>query len=367
MIRRLLAGFDTLLTVLTLAAPLTAYAQTTAAPAPAGSGTSASTGSGEFSLQVTPSPLVTTLKPGTPSELELKIRNAGTTTEELKIEARSFKLGNDTGQVDLDDTTPPDISPFLSFSNPNFNIPAKQWFTQKVRISLPKEAGCSYSFALVISRRAAPKATEGGRVIKGSLAVFTLVNTDRPDCKRQLEVASFTTSKGVYEYLPADLTIKFKNTGNSIVQPYGNVYLQRGADDTAPITTLPVNDNRAHILPGSTRSLKASWTSGFPVYRDGKLVWDWAKIADLRIGKYTAKLVAVYNDGGRDVPVVQTVSFWVIPWKILAGLALVVLLVLFAVGMIIWQIIKLVRRGRARRRRGSNDTDSGGSAPTSGA
>src|SRR4051812_46030304 len=74
-------------------------------PLPAFAATADSSGpTGNFSLQVTPSPLVTTVKPGILSTSELKIRNAGSSIEKLKIEPRSFTLTSDSQQVKLNDT-----------------------------------------------------------------------------------------------------------------------------------------------------------------------------------------------------------------------------------------------------------------------
>ncbi|MFS8118728.1 MAG: hypothetical protein ACMG55_09600, partial [Microcoleus sp.] len=78
----------------------------------------AATPASDFSLQVTPSPLVTTVKPGQPTDLELKVHNGGSGTEELRIAPRSFALDNTTGQVSIKDTTPPDIAEWISFSSP---------------------------------------------------------------------------------------------------------------------------------------------------------------------------------------------------------------------------------------------------------
>lgn len=314
-----------------------------------------STGStGEFSLQVTPSPLVATVKPGQATELELQIRNAGTTAEELKIEPRAFRFDDATGQVSLQDTTPPDIADWISLSNPTFTVQPGAWFTQKVRISLPKDSGFSYSFALVISRAKAPVKTDG-RVIKGSLAVFTLINVDRPGATSRLEVVSFTASKKVYEYLPAELSVRLKNTGNTIVQPYGNIFVGRGGD---PISTLKVNETKGYILPETSRTLTTEWTEGFPVHEtttDGdktsqKTVWDWANAADFRLGHYTAKLVAVYSDGKHDVPIEGEVSFWVIPWKILLGMFVVALLVLVGLWSLVRKIIRGIKRLRSPKK-----------------
>lgn len=311
---------------------------------------------GSFSLQITPSPLVTTVKPGQKTTLELKIRNAGEKAQALKIEPRSFKLVDE--QVKLDDTEPPEIAGWLSFSQPKFTVQPGEWVTQEVNINVPKEAGFSYSFALIISRQADPKPTSAGRLIKGSVADFVLVNVDRPGASRKLDVAQFSTTKNVYEYLPANIGIKIKNTGNTIVQPYGNIFIQRGKDSKSPISTLAVNESKGYILPSTTRTLATKWDNGFPVYKDytaadgstkQKLSWNWSKVSELRIGRYTAQLVAVYNDGQHDIPIRGEIQFWVIPWKIIIVLVIVLLLVLLGVWSLVRKIISLVKRGKRLR------------------
>jgi hypothetical protein len=292
----------------------------------------------DFSLQVTPSPLVTTVKPGQVTNLELKIRNAGTGTESLKIEPRKFSVDKKTGEIAFDDTAVPEVAPWVSFSNPKFSVKPGEWSTQNVRIALPKESGFSYSFVLVISRTNNQKTIESGRLINGSVAVFTLVNVDRPGATRKLEISDFKPTKSVYEYLPAEFNVSFRNVGNTIVQPYGNMFVQRGSSDTTPIATLPVNEKGGYLLPDSPRELKVVWNSGFPVFKavtkaDGStgqdLTWDWSKLSDFRIGPYTAKLVAIYNDGQRDVPIEREVTFWVIPWRSILILLAVIGLIIF--------------------------------------
>lgn len=293
----------------------------------------------DFNLQVTPSPLVTTVKPGVKSQVELKVRNAGSGAEDLKIEPRSFKFDSNTGKVSLEDTTPPAVTAWIGFSAQKFTVQPGQWYTEQVSFNFPKESGFSYSFALVISRQNNPKPVDGTRAINGSLAVFTLVNVDRPGAKSDLDVVSFTTSKKLYEYLPVTVDVRFKNSGNTIVQPYGNIFIQRTAGAKTPISTLKVNETQGYILPGTERTVSAQWNEGFAVYQattdsSGKesqhLTVDWSKLKQFRIGKYTGKLVAVYSDGQHDVPIEGTVSFWVIPWRaILATIAIIVLLYFF--------------------------------------
>jgi hypothetical protein len=42
-------------------------------------------------------------------------------------------------------------------------------------------------------------------------------------------------------------------------------------------------------------------------------------VPKLRWGKYTANLLLVYDDGTKDVPIEGTLSFWVIPWRLIFG------------------------------------------------
>ena len=301
---------------------------------------------GTFSLQVTPSPLVLSVKPGETQQTELKIRNNGDKPEHLKIEPKSFNLNGDSGEITLSDNAPTDIADWVHFANPTFTIAPGEWFTEQITISLPKSAGFSYTFALIISRSNDTTTVKPGEsALKGSVAVFTLISVDRPDAKKQLEVTEFQASQKVYEYLPASLKVTFKNTGNTIVQPYGNIFIQRNGSSSAPISTLPVNEGHGYILPGSTRSLSTEWTNGFPVYKTAQsaanvtgkkqLVWDWSQASNFRFGRYTAKLVAVYNDGHRDVPLEAQTTFWVIPWKLLAGVGLLLLIVIIGISTVL--------------------------------
>ena len=322
----------------------------------------------DFNLQVTPSPIVATVQPGSKTQVELKIRNAGSGSEQLKIEPRAFSLSSDGESVKLQDTTPPDIASWISFSQPKFTIASGAWFSEEITFNVPKDAGFSYSFALVVSRQSLPKAVDGSRVITGSLAIFTLINVDRPGATSNLTVSNFSVSKKVYEYLPSNFTVRFRNVGNTIVQPYGNIFIQRGKSAATPLATLVVNENKGYVLPGTERVISTTWNDGFPVYKtvtrpDGtttqQLVWNWGQLSKLRIGQYTAHLVAVYNQNGHDVPIEGTVSFWVIPWKLLLGLLSIGLLLLFALYTILHAFIRMIRR-RIKptvRRQYSKDTD----------
>jgi len=304
---------------------------------------------GEFALQVYPSPLVATVKPAQSTTLELKVRNMGAAPEDLTIAPRAFKIDSKTQELEISTDQVPDIASWITFSAARFTVQPGQTFTQNITLKIPANAGFSYAFSFVIKRTNQP-AAPSGRSLQATVAVFALINVDRPGAVRSLEVTRFAASKGTYDYLPASFDIDFKNTGNTIVQPSGNIFIQRGSTDTNPIATLAVNQNGGYILPGTTRTLSVVWDDGFQVItkkpqanggQKEELTWNWNKLSSIRFGKYTAKLVAIYDDGHRDVPLQAETTFWVFPWQMLLGALAIVALV----GVGIWSIARSVVRG----------------------
>ena len=306
-----------------------------------------------FSIQVSPSPLTTSLTPGVTTTLDLQIRNTNNQTQALKMGLRSFKIGSTTGEVQLSNNPPADVESFVSFSNPTFSVESGQIFTQHVIFKTPASAGFTYSFAITVSQLNPPKASNGKTAITGSVAVFTLLSVNRPGAVRSLELSKLSVNKHVYEYLPASISLTFKNNGNTLIQPTGTIFVQRHSSDAKPLAAITINQGNGYILPGTSRTLTATWNDGFPHYEtvtvpgktsQQKLTWQGSNIGKLRFGRYVAKVVAVYDNGGRDVPITTEVSFWVIPWRILLGAFVVLLLIVVGVFTTIRNSTKKLRR-----------------------
>lgn len=313
-----------------------------------------------FSLEVTPSPIVETVKPTERKTVELRIRNAGSDTERLKMELREFET-NKQGQVTLHDSTPKNLEKWVTFSSPQFEIKSGGWYTQTLTFNVPNDAAFSYGFAILISRTEKAAPLPGRANIEGSVAVFTLVNVDRPGAKRSFSVESFEASRRLYEYLPATFSYSIKNTGNSIVRPEGNIFIQRSST-SEPISILKLNEAGSYIIPDTSRTFQNQWSDGFPVFQQQKqadnaesklaLRWDLSQAQKLRFGHYVAKMVAVYNDGQRDIPIEAEIGFWVIPWKIMTlGLVVFVILIIGLLAI----AKKTIRIGRRARRNNSSD------------
>jgi hypothetical protein len=309
---------------------------------------------------VSPSPLVATVQPSTDTTLELQIRNTNSSAQTLKMGLRSFGIDGTTGQVNLGESVSTEVKQMVSFAAPTFTLDAGQIFTQRITVHTDKNKGFSYNFAITVSQENPPKGTQGQSAIAGSVAVFTLITVNKPGAERKFELSNLSASKHSYEYLPAEISVKLKNTGNVNVQPTGTVFIQRNSSDTKPIATLALNDSGGYILPGATRTFTVVWDDGFPHYATNQsgsaptreLTWQGHGLSKLRFGRYVAKVVAIYDDGERDIPVMTEVKFWVIPWRII--LVLLVILVVVFVGIFV--TIRSVGRAARRASRKLNHT-----------
>jgi len=316
-----------------------------------------------LSLTTSPIPLSVITTPGKTVTADIRVKNNSTRSEVLKIELLKFGANGESGAPQLQEReAKDDYFSWVSFSENSFTAEPGVWKTVKMTINTPQNAAFGYYLAVLFSRATPDKPTGGSSAFEGGVASLVLLDVETPGAKREAKVANFTATRKVYEFLPADLNIRLSNPGNVHVAPTGTIFIKRGS---AQIAELDFNPQRGNILPGSKRMFETSWTDGFPAYIEKtegntttrSLKWDFSKLQKLRIGRYTATLVAVYDNGKRDVPVEATVSFWVIPWRILGVILLIVLLVFGGIFASLRGVWKTVRRPTK-----NNDNDQGGNA-----
>ncbi len=300
-------------------------------------------------LRLVTSPLPVTLsgEPGTSVTTDLKIKNGGTETETLKVSIMKFRAYEDSGKPALMEREPGDtFFDWVHFSEPTFTLAPNEWKTVTATIDIPQEAAFGYYYAFVFSRAGEEvPSQEKETTLVGGTAVLVLLDVSVPNAKREVELAEFSLDRSWYEFLPVTFTVRLKNTGNVHVAPRGNIFIDQG--DHHDVALLEVNREKGNILPDSNRTFEASWDDGFPVYTnkivDGKTVldeegkaeqelsWNWNNAAKLRFGKYTAKMLLIYDDGQRDIPLESEVSFWVIPWRLIGGVVVIALFALLGI------------------------------------
>lgn len=282
-----------------------------------------------INLVASPLPISLSTTPGNKVSTDLHIKNAGSKPEKLKVSLLKFKSDN-SGTVKLLDKEPGDeFMDWVKFSEDTFSIDPNEWKTIKMNISTPKNAAYGYYYAVSFSRAKQDIARDKPTLV-GQVITFVLLEVSVPGAKKSIKINSIESNKKVYEYLPVNFDIKVTNTGNVHVKPQGNIFIKRGSKI---VGTLAINQGNGNVLPNSSRMFSVAWDDGFPVFKEkedsqkaiidksGKtkksLYWEFSKITRLRIGKYSAKIVVVYNDGIRDVPLQGEITFWVIPWKLM--------------------------------------------------
>lgn len=316
------------------------------------------------SLTTSPVALSLNIKPGTTSSNTLQLMNNGNVPVKISMHLDIFSAKGDNGAANITSPAPNDPSSnWVNFSPSSFIAQPGVWSSVKMTISLPKTAQLGYYYAVVFEPDVSTQSTIKANTIKGSNGILVLVDTSSANEKRSVSLASFSVSHKVYEYLPANFTVNVHNTGNIFLAPYGNIYIGRSSTLSSSIASLSVNSTGGNVLPNSSRNFQASWSDGFPAYQpktlDGQVIrdkngnvvqqlkWDFTKVNKFRFGKYYAQLALTYNNGQVTIPLTSVVSFWVLPWKLL----IVLLVVLGLIGLGVWSFVRnLVRRINKVRR-----------------
>src|SRR3989338_6891630 len=298
----------------------------------------------ETGIDLTVSPVFINLRtdPGKPVSAQIKIKNNSNIEEFLTTHLLKFETSPDGARpllVELDKDDP--FISWVTFSKESFTLAPNETTTVKVTITPPKDAALGYYYGVAFERIAEKETGATGTTITGAPAVSLLLEVRSPNAKKELQLVDFTTDQLFYEYLPATFTITMKNTGNIHIIPAGDIFIDWGGQKDIGI--LQTNEARGNVLPKSQRTFSVVWDDGMIVRipkvdekgkeitdKDGNTVYetkiDFDKpLRTFRIGKYTANLLMVYDNGERDVPLEAQVSFWIVPWKIL--------LISFAIGL----------------------------------
>ena len=316
-----------------------------------------------LSLITSPLPLNLVATPGSTVSAQLKVKNGGSSEENLQVGLMKFSAYGDEGKPRLLDREKNDnYFDWVKFSEDSFKLAPNEWKTITMEISVPEDAAYGYYYAVTFGRKNEEKA-DGPRstTIVGASASLVLLEVRVPNAIRDVEVMDFSLAKNVYEFLPVTFNVKVKNKGNIHVAPRGNIFISQGGKKD--VAVLEVNEFSGNVLPETNRSFEVNWSDGFPYFdnklKDDKsielnskgepvkeLKWDFSQLKKLRIGKYTATMLLVYDDGNRDVPIEGRVSFWVMPWRIL-GVGVTIFL-LTIVGLIV--VFRLMIIGMRRKK-----------------
>lgn len=205
-------------------------------------------------------------------------------------------LGDEKGPYSIKDLMIPEVNEFSLDPGEKIVIP--------VTITIPADAEPrGYYGALIVSNEPEVLSDENVKDTEGQARLISRIGSlfflrINGEGKEGGNIDSFKVtgpSKPFYESRPSGFEIGFKNTGNVHLVPHGKITIKNilGKD------VGEINVDAYFSLPDSIRYRNVLWSAG------------------TGLGRYTATLSLFPGYGNENQE--ASVSFWIIPWKILAA------------------------------------------------
>jgi hypothetical protein len=262
-----------------------------------------------------------------PGRTEIELNPGETVIQEISVanrisNNRIFELeieditgssdGNSAVSLTGEERGPYSIRDYLSFPEDSFRLELGERARVPVTISVPADAepGGYYGSVLVSTVQA-----DGGGLASAARqpVVARIGSLIFLRVKGETVVAGETKSLDIigdnwwYEKGPINLGILYENTGSVHLNPYGQLSVTNMFGEEVGYVEL----EPWFVLPNSLRIREVSWDREF------------------LLGRYTVK--AEINRGYDDIIDEVSVSFWVLPWKIVGGTFLILFIILFGI------------------------------------
>lgn len=232
--------------------------------------------------------------------IDVKVHNVTKSTLDFVGSVDDFGAKDETGQpsiiLDSANELPTSIKTWVA-SIPSFRLAAGDSKSLMVTITIPSRAEPGGHYGVIRFAGKAPNGTTTiGQIASAGTLVLMRVSGN---VKEKLDLTSFAVSKdskdgSLFESGPLTFVTRFTNSGSVHVKPIGQIEVRDGFGHS--IATIPVNSAKGNILPGSIRRFES------PLDRS------WL------FGHYTADISIAYGTTGGAI--VRTISFWVIPYKL---------------------------------------------------
>lgn len=254
------------------------------------------------------------LSPGESIIQEVTVTNRISDGRTFRIEVEDITGSSDgSSAVSLTGETrgPYSIRDYISFPKETFELKLGERARIPITVSVPPDAepGGYYGSVLVSTVQ---KGSSGEGTVSRSPVIarvgslfFLTVRGDALTEGKTLEIAT-VSNKWWYESGPIDMGILYENTGSVHVNPYGGVSITNMFGEEVGFVEL----EPWFVLPKSLRVREITWDREF------------------LLGRYT--VTAQINRGYDDLVDEVKVSFWVLPWKIVGGMFVVLFLIIFS-------------------------------------
>jgi hypothetical protein len=276
-------------------------------------------------LQISPAIVELNAEKGKTYTLNLKVTNVTLARLVYSTTVNDFDSKDETGAANvlLTSTLPPTASIITWLkTGSEFSLDSHESRNITAEITVPNDAEAGGHYGVLRFSGHAPDVSGTGVGLSASAGMLILIRV-AGNITESANLASFYTVNGTsqtsfFENAPINFVTRIKNDGNIHVKPTGTITIQDAFGNT--VGTVPVNDSKAIVLPSSIRRFDSEYKSGW------------------MFGMYTANLTMGYGTTGQAIT--NTVTFWVIPYKLI----LVLLLCLVTFVFIASRLIKVYNK-----------------------
>ena len=269
-------------------------------------------------LEIAPPVLNLTADPGETIQAKISLRDVSSTSLLVTNEINDFTAEGEDGtpKIILDNSEPSPYSLVEWISPvPSVTLKSRQIQNVPITINVPKDAAPGGYYGVVRFTATAPEIDGNGVSLSTSIGALIFVRVNG-DATEKISVDDFYASKNgkqgfIFNSTPLTFTQRIKNEGNVHEQPIGRILVTDLFG--RPTVNLNVNLEGRNVLPGTVRKFEV------PL--------DKAAIGDRTlIGPYTATLTVKY--GSSEKTVTEVITFWIIPWKMILLVILIIALLI---------------------------------------
>ncbi len=268
---------------------------------------SAAASPGGQGLEISRPVIEVSAKPGETITLSIRLRNV--TKGDLIVNGQADDFGakgeNGEPQLLLDETESTRYSlKYWVQSVPSFRLAPQEVKIAQVQLVLPANAEPGGHYGVIRFSGIPPELSGTGVSLSASIGTLVLLKVSG-NITEKLEIKDFYASRSgkrarFFESGPLVLTERIHNTGSVHEKPDGNITVKSMFGST--VAKLSLSSPTRNVLPDSIRKFEQKLNK------------------KLLFGRFTAQLSATYASGKT---LSGSTTFWVIPWKLLIVILLI--------------------------------------------
>lgn len=284
-------------------------------------------------LEIGPPVISITGDPGQSLSTNISLRDVSASDLYVTSQVNDFEAGGEDGtpKVILDNSVSPfSIKNWIPPITPS-TLKSRQVKTIKVAINIPINAAPGGYYGIIRFTGVPPELKgSSGVSLNASLGSLVFIKVSG-QAKEQINIEEFSVNSGdgqatsLLQGKPITFVQRVKNTGNTFEQPTGIVTIKDMFGKT--VATLQVNSEQRLVLSDSTRK--------FEQKLDDSVIGN-----KILFGKYTADFTLTY--GGSSTEIKQSISFWVIPYTLIAVIIIALIIAFFALRLFIQRYNRMI-------------------------